>query len=64
MVWRKVNDSNRKQTRQVVRGKSRMPENSVFYEKLVPVLLILMALIMVVLILFAVGVLIGVVPFR
>ncbi len=41
-----------------------MPENSAFYEKVVPGLLILLAIVMVILILFAAGILVGVVPFR
>lgn len=60
----KVNDSKKNKTRQISRDKSRMPENSVFYDRVVPGLLILLAIIMVILILFAAIVLVGVVPFR
>jgi len=42
---------------------SRIPENSTFYQKIVPALLITMAVITAVLILFAIGVLIGVISF-
>lgn len=44
------------------RAPSRMP-NSVFYEKVVPILLIGMGIVMVGLILFAAGVLLGLVSF-
>jgi len=44
-------------------GKSHIPPNSFLFEKLVPALLILMGLIMLGLVLFAVGVLIGIVHF-
>jgi hypothetical protein len=36
-----------------------MPQNSLFYERVVPILLIVMAIMMVVLILLAAGVLLG-----
>ena len=45
------------------KGMSRIPSGSVFFEKVVPVLLVLMGVAMVALILFATGVLIGVVHF-
>ena len=45
------------------KGTSRIPSGSVFFEKVVPVLLILMGVVMVALILFATGVLIGIVHF-
>ncbi len=44
-------------------GSSRMPEHSVFYEKVVPVLLIAFGVVMVLLVLFAAAVLLGVVKF-
>jgi hypothetical protein len=40
----------------------KMPENSVFYEKVLPVLFVGLAVVMVLLIAFAVGVLTGIVP--
>ena len=49
--------------REELRQKSHMPENSVFYEKVIPVLLIGMAVFTVVLILFSAGVLLGLVNF-
>lgn len=45
------------------RQPSRMPENSTLYEKIVPTLLIIMAVVTVGLILFAFGVLVGLVSF-
>jgi len=59
-----VNVSRKSKPRQITRVRSRMPENSAFYEKVVPGLLILLAIVMVILILFAAGILVGVVPFR
>jgi len=41
--------------------KSHMPQNSVIFEKVVPALLILMGILTVVLILFAAGVLLGII---
>ena len=46
-----------------VNSKSRMPENSVLFEKIVPVALIFMGVLTVVLILFAAGVLLGIIQF-
>lgn len=50
--------------RQRNRGRSRMPEGSIFFEKVVPALLIVLAVAMVLLIVVAVAVLIGLAPFR
>ena len=44
-------------------SKSRMPENSVLFEKIIPALLMSMGILMVLLILFAAGVLLGIVQF-
>lgn len=44
-------------------GKSRAPKNSMLFEKVVPALLIFMGVLMVVLILFAAGVLLGIIHF-
>jgi len=44
-------------------SKSHIPRNSVFFEKVVPALLILMGIITLGLILFAAGVLLGIVRF-
>lgn len=43
--------------------KSHMPENSLMFEKVVPVLLILMGILTLALILFAAGVLLGIIHF-
>jgi hypothetical protein len=44
-------------------GKSRAPKDSMLFEKVVPALLILMGVLTVVLILFAAGVLLGLIHF-
>jgi len=44
-------------------NKSHMPENSTLFEKVIPALLIFMGVLTVVLILFAAGVLLGIVHF-
>ena len=49
--------------RTAVRAKSHMPENSLFFEKAVPILLGLMGMLTAGLILFAAGVLLGIVHF-
>jgi hypothetical protein len=46
------------------RAPSRIPEKSIFYSKVVPILLLGMAIVMIVLILIAFGVLTGLVPFQ
>ncbi len=51
------------ETPQQKKSLSRMPDHSVFFEKVVPVLLALMGLLTLTLILFAVGVLLGIVHF-
>lgn len=45
------------------RGSSRMPSNSLLFEKIVPILLGALGLVMVGLVLFAAGVLLGLVKF-
>jgi hypothetical protein len=45
------------------RGKSHMPENSFFFEKAVPILLVVLGLVMAGLIVFAGGVLLGFIQF-
>ena len=42
---------------------SHMPENSLFYEKIIPTLMIVMGIVTVALIVFAVGVLLGFIKF-
>jgi hypothetical protein len=44
-------------------SKSRIPRNSMLFEKIVPIVLIIMGILTVVLILFAAGVLLGVIHF-
>ncbi len=50
--------------RPIVRGTSRMPDDSVLFERVIPVVLAGLGILTVVLILFAAGVLLGIVPFR
>jgi hypothetical protein len=45
------------------RSKSHMPAGSLLFEKVVPVLLVLLGLLMLILVLFAAGVLLGIVRF-
>jgi hypothetical protein len=45
-------------------GKSRIPANSVFYNRVIPILLIGMAIATAVFILIAAGVLLGLVPYQ
>ena len=57
-----MEDVDQSRRRNVLR-KSHMPENSLFYEKVVPILLVVMGIITTALILFAAGVLLGIVHF-
>jgi len=50
-------------TQSNLKSKSHMPKNSVFFEKIVPISLIAMGIITLGLILFAVGVILGIVQF-
>ena len=43
---------------------TRMPEDSVLYERVIPALLVVLGIVTVGLILFALGVLLGIVPFQ
>jgi hypothetical protein len=52
------------QHRVIVRGKSHMPSDSLLFERIVPVILAVLGIVTLVLILFAAGVLLGIVPFR
>lgn len=45
------------------RKRSRMPQGSLLFEKVIPILLVVMAILMVLLVLFAAGVLMGVIRF-
>jgi hypothetical protein len=49
--------------RQPIASKSRAPDHSLLFEKLIPALLVLMGILTVALILFAAGVLLGIVHF-
>ena len=49
--------------KKVAKGDSRMPADSTFFDKVLPALLILLAAITIVLILVAIGVLVGIIPF-
>ena len=44
-------------------GKSRTPKNSMMFEKVIPALLVIMGVLMILLILFAAGVLLGFIHF-
>lgn len=46
------------------RSVSRIPSDSLFYDRIVPILLVVLGIIMFILILFALGVLLGIVPFK
>jgi hypothetical protein len=46
-----------------LRKRSHMPQGSLFFEKIVPILLILMGALMLALVLFAAGILLGIVRF-
>jgi hypothetical protein len=50
--------------RVIVRGTSHMPTDSVLFERVIPVVLAALGIVTVVLILFAAGVLLGIVPFK
>ena len=58
-----MDDVNQQDRRNALRQKSHMPENSVFFEKIVPILLVGMGILMAILILFAAGVLLGIIHF-
>ena len=58
-----MDDVNQQDYRRTSRQKSHMPQHSVFFEKIVPILLAGMGIVMVALILFALGVLLGIVHF-
>ena len=51
------------QRRLAQRATSHMPENSFFYEKIVPVLLIILGIVMVSMIIFATGIILGLIKF-
>lgn len=49
--------------RMPVNSKSRIPEKSVLFERIIPAALVFMGILMIILILFAAGVLLGIVQF-
>ncbi|UCG24313.1 MAG: hypothetical protein JSW55_19695 [Chloroflexota bacterium] len=51
----------RKERRRVPKGANRMPSDSVFFDRLVPIILISLGVITVILILIAAGILLGVI---
>lgn len=57
-----MDEVNGQERMSALRQKSHMP-SSVFFEKIIPILLVLMGIVMAVLVLFAVGVLSGLVHF-
>jgi hypothetical protein len=56
-------EMDRQERIKALRQKSHMPQKSLFFEKIVPILLIIMGIIMAALVLFAAGVILGVVRF-
>jgi hypothetical protein len=52
-------EENKKTQQKVPKGANKMPDDSVFYDKLVPILLITLGVIMVLLIFIAAGILLG-----
>ena len=54
---------NRRERMSALRQKSHMPQRSVFFEKIVPILLVVLGMIMAGLVLFAAGVILGIVRF-
>ncbi len=59
-----MNDHKHSPARRTPRDRSRMPRDSLFYERMVPLILIGLGLVTLLLILVALGVLLGLVPFR
>jgi hypothetical protein len=58
-----MDDANQAERRRALQIKSHMPQHSLFFEKIVPILLVGMGIITAALILFAAGVLLGIVRF-
>ena len=58
-----MGDTKKTTPRNADQNKSRMPDDSVFYEKVIPALLIGMAIITVVFILIALDIMLGLVPY-
>jgi hypothetical protein len=58
-----VTTSEKSSRKKVAKGSNRMPADSTFFDKVVPALLIFLAAITIILILVAIGVLVGIIPF-
>ena len=58
-----MNEVNRQERMSALRQKSHMPQRSVFFEKVIPILLVMLGMIMAGLVLFAAGVILGIVRF-
>ncbi len=56
-------DKEKAEPRKSARNPSRMPENSVFYNKVVPALLVILGILMVAMVLFAAAVIMGLIKF-
>jgi hypothetical protein len=54
---------NQRERLNALRQKSHMPQRSVFFERIVPILLVVLGMIMAGLVLFAAGVILGIVRF-
>lgn len=57
-------EQGRGRVRRIDKGKSRIPEKSTLYSKVVPALLVGMAILMTILILVAAGILTGLIPYQ
>ena len=58
-----MDEVNRRERKSALRQKSHMPQHSVFFEKVIPILLVILGMIMAGLVLFAAGVILGIVRF-
>jgi len=58
-----MDEVNRRERMRAPRQKSHIPQHSVFFEKIVPILLVVMGIIMAALVFFAAGVILGIVRF-
>jgi hypothetical protein len=63
-IMERNDDVNQSQEPEKREGMHRMPSDSVFYEKVFPILLIVLGVITAVIILFAAGVLLRIIPFQ
>jgi hypothetical protein len=58
-----MDEVNRRERKSALRQKSHIPQHSVFFEKIIPILLVVLGMIMAALVLFAAGVILGIVRF-